>query len=250
VAVPPFGPGCTCVARERPIDFEGSYLSKLARTTRDVTVLKRARIILHSYPGFSPPKIARMVWWSEAWVRRVIWDWNLNGRNVLFPERSSGWEPTFTKPVRRALMGLALSRPKRGPRAANPAVVTRRAAGQRDPRGNRGDDLAGTAPADPARGGGLLQSGEDREGVQGHAVRPRSPRGSGSYSPPVVVAADRDGANLVAAVRGRTLSCMGEPASVCATYIRTHGVRYPFAIYDFYHDVMRGFLGQRKDART
>lgn len=35
-----------------------------------------------------------------------------------------------------------------------------------------------------------------------------------------------------------------------ATYTRTMGVRHLFAMYDYYHDVMRGFLGTRKDAAT
>ena len=47
---------------------EGRYMGKLVRTTRDVTALKRAVVVLHSDQGFSPPKIARMVGWSEAWV--------------------------------------------------------------------------------------------------------------------------------------------------------------------------------------
>jgi len=40
---------------------EGQALSRLVRWTKDVTVMKRAMVVLYSYQGFSPPKIARMV---------------------------------------------------------------------------------------------------------------------------------------------------------------------------------------------
>ncbi len=91
---------------------EGRYLSRLTRTTRDVTVLKRAMVVLHSYQGSSPSKIARMIGWSLAWVRRIIQVYNRMGRDALFPERTGGREPTFTKAVRRRLVDLALSRPR------------------------------------------------------------------------------------------------------------------------------------------
>jgi hypothetical protein len=34
------------------------------------TVVKRARIILHSFRGFTPPKIAELALWSGDWVCR------------------------------------------------------------------------------------------------------------------------------------------------------------------------------------
>lgn len=51
---------------------EGQYILRLTKTTRDATVRTRAMIVLRSYQGFSPPKIAKMIYWSPAWIRRTI----------------------------------------------------------------------------------------------------------------------------------------------------------------------------------
>ncbi|MHB8352307.1 MAG: hypothetical protein ACYDFT_06460 [Thermoplasmata archaeon] len=40
-------------------------------------------IVLHSYQGLSPPKIAGLVLWTENWVRGVIKDYNRVGRIAL-----------------------------------------------------------------------------------------------------------------------------------------------------------------------
>lgn len=232
---------------------EGQYLSKLARTTRDVTVLKRAQIVLHSYQGFSPPKIARMVWWSEAWVRRVIRDWNRMGRDALFPDRAGGREPTFTKPVRRALVDLALSRPRdHGLRIQRWSLEELRDTAIRE-------GIVETISKERLRQ--ILHE----EAVSYQAVKTwkesKDPKFASKlrrirdltdreHNPPVVVAVDEMGPISLQPYRGRTWSCVGEPARVRATYERPHGVRHLFAMYDYYHDVMRGFLGRRKDARA
>ena len=81
---------------------EGEALSRLVRRTKDVTVMKRAMVILHSHQGFRPPKIAQMVWWSEDWVRRIIKDYNRLGRDALYPKKAPGAPLTFTQEHRQA----------------------------------------------------------------------------------------------------------------------------------------------------
>lgn len=90
---------------------ESHYVSRLCKTTRDATVRTRAMIVLHSMQGFSPPKIARMVYWSPAWVRRVIRDFNRMGTTALYPNRAGVRPPKFTKPIRQKLVDLTCSPP-------------------------------------------------------------------------------------------------------------------------------------------
>src|SRR5712664_32700 len=97
--------------REIP-DEEGTSLHRLMQRTRHRTVMRRCQVVFHSMQGFSPPKIARMVFWSEEWVRRVIKDFNRMGRDALIPERVGGRPPKFTPPLRRAMVDLALSSPR------------------------------------------------------------------------------------------------------------------------------------------
>ena len=78
----------------------------------DPTVVKRAMIVLPSFQGFSPPKIAGLALWSQDWVRRVIQDCNRVGRDALYPKKSPGPEPKFTPTIRKAIVSFALSRPK------------------------------------------------------------------------------------------------------------------------------------------
>lgn len=62
---------------------EGEANNHLMNRTRDPTVMRRAEVVLHSNQGFSPPKIAAMLFWSEEWVRRVIKDFNRKGKDAL-----------------------------------------------------------------------------------------------------------------------------------------------------------------------
>src|SRR5579859_4475284 len=98
-------------ARHIPTE-EGESISRLMDRTRDPTMMRRAQVVLHSNQGFSPPKIAAMVFWSEGWVRRVIKDFNRMGRDALYPTRAGGRPPKFTPPLRRAMVDLALSNPR------------------------------------------------------------------------------------------------------------------------------------------
>ncbi len=72
--------------RVRPLsDEEGRALSRLVKRSNDPTLVKRAVIVLHLFQGFSPPKIAGMVLWSEDWVRRAIKEYYRIGRDALYP---------------------------------------------------------------------------------------------------------------------------------------------------------------------
>lgn len=42
-------------------DEEGQALSRVVKRSSDPTVVKRAMIVLHSFQGFSPPKIEGLV---------------------------------------------------------------------------------------------------------------------------------------------------------------------------------------------
>ena len=72
---------------------ESHYVSRLCKTTRDAIARTRAMIVLHSMQGFSPPKIARMVYWSPAWVRRVVRDFNRMRTAALYPHRAAAARP-------------------------------------------------------------------------------------------------------------------------------------------------------------
>lgn len=115
-------------------DEEGLALSRLVKRSNDPTVVKRAMIVLHSFQGFSPPKIAGLVLWSQDWVRRVIQDYNRVGRDALYPKKSPGPEPKFTPTIRRAIVSFALSRPRttagRDP-PAGPSTFSRRPSSSR-----------------------------------------------------------------------------------------------------------------------
>jgi transposase len=80
-------------------------------STRDPTVVRRRQVVHHSHQGFSPLKIARIVWGSEEWVCRVIKDFNRVGRYALLLQRVDGRPPTFTPELPRAIVDVALSNP-------------------------------------------------------------------------------------------------------------------------------------------
>lgn len=87
--------------RVRPLsDEEGQALSRLVKRSNDPTVARRAMIVLHAFLGFSPPKIAGRVLWSEDRVRRVIKDYNWVGRDALYPKKARG--PSRDSPLRSA----------------------------------------------------------------------------------------------------------------------------------------------------
>jgi hypothetical protein len=57
----------------RPLlNEEGKRLSRTARKTNNAITLRRAKVILHSAQGFTPPKIADMLGQSVEWTRHII----------------------------------------------------------------------------------------------------------------------------------------------------------------------------------
>ena len=232
---------------------EGQSLSRLARTTRDVTVLKRTMVVLHSYQGFSPPKIAQMIGWSEHWVRRIIRDFNRMGRDALFPNRSGGREPVFTSKERQQLVDLALS----SPRDHGMPIQTWSL-----------DRLRDTA----IREGIVEHISRERlrqilheEAVSYQAVKtwktsndPDFPKKlrrirkltDRKHNPPIVVAGDEMGPISLKPHGGRTWARSTHPRRVRATYHRHGGTRYLFGAYDFYHDKMHGYLVRKKDTAS
>ena len=228
---------------------EAESLHRLMNRTRDPTVMRRGQVVFHSMQGFSPPKIAAMVFWSEQWVRRVIKDFNRMGRDALFPERAGGRPPKFTPPLRRAMVDLALSNPKEHGYAFGPWTL---------------DRLRDTVVMD-----GIVESiSKERlreilheEAVSFQAVKTwkesKDPKyrekvkrlralTNREHNPPIVVAADEMGPISLKPNGGRTWARSGHPDRVRATYTRTLGVRHLMGMYDYYHRRLRGYLSPRK----
>jgi transposase len=232
---------------------EGQSLSRLVRRTRDVTVRNRATVILHSHQGFSPPKIARMVRWSELWVRRIIADYNRMGTKALYPKWAGGRPPTFTKRIRHELVDLALSSPKHhGLPIARWTLERLRYVAIRD-------GIVETIS--PERLRQILheeavsfqaiktwkQSNDPRFVEKARRLRGLTNR---LHNPPIVVAADEMGPISLKPYGGRTWARSGHPDRVPATYRRLGGTRYFFGMYDYYHDRLHDFLSPTKHARV
>ena len=232
---------------------ESHYVSRLTRTTRDATVRTRAIIVLHSMQGFSPPKIARLVYWSPAWVRRVIKDFNRLGTAALYPNRAGGRPPKFTKPIRQKLVDLAVSRPRDHGMPLQTWSLER---------------LKTAAIHE-----GIVESiSEERlreilheEAVSFQAVktwkRSNDPKfaqkvrrlralTNREHNPPIVVSADEMGPLSLKPYGGRTWARSGHPDRVRATYKRTTGTRYLIGMHDYYHDRMDTFLSPSKHTRV
>lgn len=228
---------------------EAESLHRLMNRTRDPTVMRRCQVVFHSMQGFSPPKIARMVFWSEEWVRRVIKDFNRMGRDALIPERSGGRPPTFTPPLRRAMVDVALSNPKDHGYAFGPWTL---------------DRLRDTLVMD-----GIVESiSKERlreilheEAVSFQAIKTWKESGDPKFrqkvkrlreltnrehNPPIVVAVDEMSPISLKPYGGRTWAAHGHPDRVRATYKRTLGVRHLMGMYDYYHHTLRGYLSPRK----
>ncbi|MGA8542700.1 MAG: IS630 family transposase [Thermoplasmata archaeon] len=228
---------------------EGEAINRTMNRTRDPTVMRRAQVVLHSNQGFSPPKIARMVFWSEEWVRRVIKDFNRMGKDALFPTRAGGRPPTFTPTVRQALVDLALSPPKEHGYTVGPWTL---------------DRLRSTAVMS-----GIVESiSKERlreilheEAVSFQAVKTwkqsTDPRFrekvkrlralmNREHNPPIVVAVDEMGPISLKPYGGRTWARSGHPDRVRATYNRFGGVRHLMGMYDYFHRTLRGYLSPRK----
>jgi transposase len=231
---------------------EGEAITRLMNRTRDPTVVRRAQVVLHSNQGFSPPKIAAMVWWSEGWVRRVIKDFNRMGRDALYPERSGGRPPKFTKTIRRKLADVALSRPKDHGYTVGPwtldrirDTVVREGIVESISKERLREILHEEAVSFQAvKTWKTSTDPHFAEKVQ--RIRALTDR---DHNPPIVVAADEMGPISLKPYGGRTWAAQGHPNRVRATYQRTLGVRHLMGMYDYYHRTLRGYLSPRKTGR-
>ena len=215
-------------------------------------MVRRCQVVLHSNQGFSPPKIAAMVWWSEGWVRRVIKDFNRMGRDALFPERSGGQPPKFTRSIRRRLADVALSHPKDHGYTVGPWTL---------------DRIRDTVVRDgivEAISKERLREILHEEAVSFQAVKTWKTSTDPQFAqkvrrireltdrdhnPPIVVAVDEMGPISLKPYGGRTWARSGHPDRVRATYKRTLGVRHLMGMYDYYHKTLRGYLSPRKAGR-
>ncbi len=101
------------VLRVRELTLEeGQKLRRILRHGQDAIEFKRAQIILASYQGNTPPRIAVIALMSEDYIRGVIRAFNEHGMAMLKPKWGPGRPPKFTDEQRKALVDLALSRPR------------------------------------------------------------------------------------------------------------------------------------------
>ncbi len=228
---------------------EGKYLSRLTRRTRDATVRIRATVLLHSYQGFSPPKIARMVRWSPEWVRRVIRDYNRLGTRALYPRWAGGRPPTFTRAVRQQLVDLALSSPKHhGLPVARWTLERLHNVAVRDGivEAISVERLRQILHEEAVSFQAIKTWKESNDPKFREKARRLRALTNRQHNPPIVVAADEMGPISLKPYGGHTWARQGHPDRVPATYTRTQGTRYLFGMYDYYHDRFHGFLAPTK----
>jgi len=213
---------------------EGQALSRLIKRTRDVTVRTRAMVVLHSHQGFSPPKIARMVWWSEDWVRRIIKDFNRMGRDALYPRKAPGAPATFTREHRQALVDLALS----SPRDHGMPIQTWSLERLRDAAIGEGivehiskERLRQILHEEATSFQAVKTWKESRDPKFREKLKRIRELTGRKHNPPIVVAADEMGPISLAPVKGRGWHPAGVPHRVRATYTRTEGTRFWFGAY-------------------
>jgi len=228
---------------------EGEAINRLMNRTRDPTVMRRAQVVLHSNQGFSPPKIAAMVFWSEEWVRRVIKDFNRMGKDALYPNRAGGRPPTFTPPIRQKLVDVALSRPKDHGYSVGPWTLER----LRDIVVMEGivesiskERLREILHEEAVSFQAVKTWKESNDPEFGDKVRRLRELTNRGHNPPIVVAVDEMGPISLKPYGGRTWASSGHPDRVRATYKRTMGVRHLMGMYDYYHRTLRGYLSPRK----
>jgi transposase len=228
---------------------EGESISRLMNRTPGPTVMRRAMIILHSAQGFSPPKIASMVLWSEQWVRRVIKDFNRMGRDALFPNRAGGRPPKFTKPIRQALVDVALSRPRDHGYSVGPWTLDRiqyTVVSEGIVESISKERLREILHEEAVSFQAIKTWKESKDPEFGNKVRRLRELTNREHNPPIVVAVDEMGPISLQPYGGRSWARSGHPDRVRATYKRTLGVRHLMGMYDYYHHTLRGYLSRRK----
>lgn len=228
---------------------EAESLHRLMNRTHDPTVMRRCQVVFHSMQGFSPPKIATMVFWSEEWVRRVIKDFNRMGRNALIPERSGGRPPKFTAPLRRAMVDVALASPRDHGYAFGPWTLDR----LRDCLVMEGvvesiskERLREILHEEAVNFQAIKTWKESKDPKFREKVKRLRELTNREHNPPIVVAVDEMGPISLKPYGGRTWAAQGHPDRVRATYKRTLGVRHLMGMYDYYHHTLRGYLSPRK----
>lgn len=228
---------------------EGEAIARIVRTTKDATVRQRGMVVLHSHQGFSPPKIADMIWWSEDWVRRVIKDFNRLGRDALYPKKAPGAEPVFDKKLRQVFVDFALSSPRdHGMPLQNWSLERLQTA------------LIGEGVVEHISKERLRQILQE-EAVTFQAVKTWKQSNDPKFkeklkrireltdrehNPPIVVSADEMGPISLKPMGGRSWARSGHPDRVRATYHRTMGVRHLMGAYDDYHKRLWGWTSHRK----
>lgn len=231
-------------------DEEGHALSRLVKRSNDPTVVKRAMIVLHSLQGFSPPKIAGMVLWSEAWVRRVIKDYNRMGRDALYPKKSPGPEPKFTPEIRRTIVEFALSRPKdhgwQGPTSWSLTLLRETLVYEGVLESISRERLRQILVEESVTFQSVKTWKSSKDPRFAEKLRRLSELTNRQHNPPIVVSVDEMGPISLQPYGGHTWARSGHPDRVPATYKRLGGVRYLMGAYDYYHQRLRGYLSARK----
>ena len=190
-----------------------------------------------------------MIFWSEAWVRQVIKDYNRMGRDALYPKKNPG-------PSRSSPSHLSGHRPVRPPRLKDH--------GWQGPTSWSLDLLRESLVEE-----GVLESiSRERlrqilieESVTFQSVKTwkssKDPKfaeklrrleelTNRQHNPPIVVSVDEMGPISLQPYGGHTWARSGHPDRVPATYKWLGGVRYLMGAYDYYHKRLRGFLSRRK----
>ena len=92
---------------------EGNRLLRiLRRWTGSVVTWRRAQVVLLSAQAMDVPQIARVAFTSEDRVRDVIYNFNADGFELLYPRYEGGRPPKFTDEQRDEIKRIALSRPE------------------------------------------------------------------------------------------------------------------------------------------
>jgi transposase len=237
--------------RVRPLsDEEGPALSRLVKRSHDATVAKRAMVALHSYQGFSPPKIASMIFWSEAWVRQVIKDYNRMGRDALYPKKNPGPEPKFTPTVRRVIVQFALSRPKdhgwQGPTSWSLDLLRESLVEEGVLESTSRERLRQILIEESVTFQSVKTWKSSKDPMFAEKLRRLEELTNRPHNPPIVVSVDEMGPISLQPHGGHTWARSGHPDRVPATYKRLGGVRYLMGAYDYYHQRFRGYLSRRK----
>ncbi len=231
-------------------DEEGQALSRLVKRSSDATVAKRAMVVLHSFQGFSPPKIASMIFWSEAWVRQVIKDYNRMGRDAPYPKKNPGPEPKFTPAIRRVIVQFALSRPKdhgwQGPTSWSLDLLRESLVEEGVLESISRERLRQILIEESVTFQSVKTWKSSKDPKFAEKLRRLEELTNRQHNPPIVVSVDEMGPISLQPYGGHTWARSGHPDRVPATYKRLGGVRYLMGAYDYYHKRLRGFLSRRK----